>query len=1028
MRGFTGSESIVVDGYWKDGEGIVLTVPSAGSLAHRTRHLLFAWHEASWYGTDIEERLNERTIRKELPMSPLLALDYLASPEPVRLIRVQWSERVLCLMELARLLREALLNGWFMPDWSGWSEDMRAWKLELPESEQAAIAALADIASRLEELGDAKGAIRRWLSHAVEELIGSSDKVAAVWKTTVADAGSGAMMMKAADEDDWLVSIGLKKDHIPFRAALQLLEPDDEAGWRLRPAIQDRAEGGRWMTLERSAADWLAAATPREGFAAAVSAGSGMYPAGDAAAFAGEGPAAAAVHSASAGFRLRWRLPDEAPAEWRPFFAERMAKEEAKWLAALPDWAANADADSDAEWAEDEIEDEIGEYGIRTELSDSEAWLFLEQASVRLLAAGCPVLLPGWWEAVRSRKMRLKAKVKSSVGSSEQPMFGLNQIVDFDWKLAVGNVDLTEAEFMRLAEENRRLMRIGGQWVHLDPEDVDRIRKWLKKKGGKRDFTMRDVLEMHLRGGAELEAEREDLEALEAEVELNEHLAAWIAKLNESADLPLVEKPQAFRGELRPYQLQGVSWLAFLRRFGLGGCLADDMGLGKTIQFTAYLQHNIEQGNRQGPSLLICPTSVIGNWEKELERFAADLRVLVHYGPKRDRGEEFAAAAAEADLVITSYALTPIDEEELCGVEWDVVCLDEAQNIKNYYTKQSGVIRKLPSNHRVALTGTPMENRLTELWSIYDFTNPGYLGSLNEFRKAVVIPIERERNAELIEELQRWVKPFMLRRVKKDPAIQLSLPDKNETRTYLSLTVEQGTLYENIVSELLGKLETLGAMQRRGLILSTLTRLKQVCDHPNLLLKEDIKDAWDPERSNKVQRVLEMVEEIAAEGERCLIFTQYVEMGETLKRLLEERLELPVPYLYGGVPKPARDAMIKKFQDESQPGCAFVLSLKAGGTGLNLTAANHVIHFDRWWNPAVENQATDRAFRIGQTRNVQVHKYVTLGTLEERIDDMITRKQTLNDQVVGQSENWITELSTDELRELFSLRKQRLKG
>jgi SNF2 family DNA or RNA helicase len=357
--------------------------------------------------------------------------------------------------------------------------------------------------------------------------------------------------------------------------------------------------------------------------------------------------------------------------------------------------------------------------------------------------------------------------------------------------------------------------------------------------------------------------------------------------------------------------------------------------------------------------------------------------------------------------------------------------LDEAQNIKNYYTKQSAAIRQLSAQHRIALTGTPMENRLTELWSIYDFTNPGYLGTLGEFRKTVVLPIERERDEALIAELQRWVKPFMLRRVKKDPAIQLALPEKNEMQTYLSLTVEQGALYENIVSDLLGKLESVGAMQRRGLILSALTRLKQVCDHPNLLLKEDegaSLAAWDPERSNKVLRLLEMVEEIASEGERCLIFTQYVQMGAMLKRLLEQRLELPTPYLYGGVPKAARDEMIASFQDQQSPGCAFVLSLKAGGTGLNLTAANHVIHFDRWWNPAVENQATDRAFRIGQIRNVQVHKYVTLGTLEERIDDMITRKQLLNDQVVGQSENWITELSTDELRDLFSLRKQRLKG
>ncbi|RAP77460.1 DEAD/DEAH box helicase [Paenibacillus montanisoli] len=972
MRGYTGTETVVVDGYWKEGEGLVLSAAHVTGLTPRLRRLLFAWHEASWFGADVEERADERHKRTELALPPSIAMDYLSAPQPVRLLKVEWTDRLQALALLSGLLREALLRGWFSPDWSRWRAEARAWRLDVPRGEQETIARWQQLVPQLDEQGDL-GAIQGWLSGIVEELIASDDAVGAAWRTAVAETGEGALMMKAADEDDWLVAIGMKRDHSPFRIALQLLEPNERQGWRLRPAVRDREDTGRWLTLEPVAAE-------EEG-------------------------------------GVRFGLPADAPDEWREHFAERLRKEELKWAAALSDGLQPGDGNQSAGL-------------IRTELNDAEAYEFLERDSVKLLAAGCSVLLPAWWEAARNRKLRLKAKVRSSVGSAEQSMFGLQQIVDFDWKLAVGNVDMSEAEFMKLASENRRLMQIGGEWVHLDPGDMERLRKWLKKNGGKRGLTMRDVFEMHLRGGAELEPEDELHDALTAEVELNEHLAAWIGQLNESSDLPLVEKPEAFQGELRPYQLQGVSWLAFLRRFGLGGCLADDMGLGKTIQFTAYLQHVLAHGSL-GPSLLICPTSVIGNWEKELERFAPTLRVLVHYGPKRLRGEHFAAEAAEADLIITSYTLAPIDEEELGCVSWDVICLDEAQNIKNYYTKQSSAIRGFSAHHRIALTGTPMENRLTELWSLYDFTNPGYLGSLTEFRKAVVIPIEKERDEALITELQRWVKPFMLRRLKKDPAIALALPEKNEMRTYLSLTVEQGALYENIVSELMNQLETAGVLQRRGIILSALTRLKQVCDHPSLLLKEDrerLPSAWDPERSNKVLRVLEMVEEIAAEGERCLIFTQYVEMGATLKRLLEERLGLPTPYLYGAVPKAERDQMIEAFQNEQEPGCAFVLSLKAGGTGLNLTAANHVIHFDRWWNPAVENQATDRAFRIGQKRNVQVHKYVTLGTLEERIDDMITRKQLLNDQVVSQSENWITEMSTDELRELFSLRKHRLKG
>ncbi|MFD0712390.1 DEAD/DEAH box helicase [Paenibacillus sp. GCM10027626] len=972
MRGYSGTEIIQVDGYWDNADGVVLTVEPAAGLTPRLRPLLFAWHAPSWYGAEVTEREGRRK-ELELVLDPLLAMDYLSSPKPVRLLQIVWHENLQLLMRMARIIREALLGGWFMPDWLHWSEGQRAWRLRLPQSGAGSLRE-----ETLSLLPAEVSILQQWLSQVVERLIAEDSDVKIEWQNAVYETGESALYMKAADEDDWLIAIGMKRDEVPFRLALQLLEPDGKAGWRLRPAVQDRTEGGKWLTLEEDN-------------------GRGEQP-------------------------LRWRLPDEIPDQWKECFAERMRKEEAKWIAALPDWG-NGASDSSAAANEAAM--------LKTELSDKEAFLFLEEAGPRLLAAGCLVLLPGWWEAVRSRKLRLRAKVKSSVGSRETPTFGLQQIVDFDWKLAIGDVSISESEFMRLAEEQRRLLHIDGEWVYLAPEDVARISKWLKKKGGKMNFTMRDVLEMHLRGAAELEAETEDTDALEAEVELNAHLQAWLGQLNETAELPIVDKPEAFQGELRPYQLQGVSWLAYLRRFGLGGCLADDMGLGKTIQFTAYLQHVFEQGGALGPSLLICPTSVIGNWEKELERFAPAMSVYVHYGPRRLRGEAFAEAAAEADLVITSYALAPLDEEELGTAKWDVVCLDEAQNIKNYYTKQSAAIRTLQANHRIALTGTPMENRLTELWSIYDFINPGYLGSMGEFRRAIILPIERERNEELIAELQRWVKPFLLRRGKKDPAIQLSLPEKNESQTYLSLTVEQGTLYENIVSDLLADLEKLGPMQRRGLILATLTKLKQVCDHPSLLLKEEpgkAAGAWDPERSNKLLRLLEMVEEIAAEGERCLIFTQYVEMGAAIKKLLEERIGLPVPYLHGGVPKVGRDAMIEGFQNEREPGCAFVLSLKAGGTGLNLTAANHVIHFDRWWNPAVENQATDRAFRIGQTRNVQVHKYVTLGTLEERISDMIARKQSLNEQVVGQSESWITELSTDELRELFTLRRQRLKG
>lgn len=967
MRTYIGSRKLMIDGFWNEDESgtsvLLSAVDRKDAADGKLRSLLFAWHKASWYGADIEEiSIGEHKLLK---LPPLLAMDYLSSPQHVRLLQLEWTGRLSILIQMAGQIRTALLNGWFAPDWVRWTDEKRSWRMAIPEQETDFNRQWKDNVEFALLNGD-KG-IEQWISCAVEQMIEENELAAQAWRHIGAASGEAVLRRKSADEEDWLIAIGLRKDILPFRTALQLVEPAQSPVWRLRPALQSH-EGGPWLPIRLN--EW----------------------------------------------QDRWEADTEdereIPIEWLPFLDGKLAKEQLKWTTVLPD-----------------LKDELDESKLRVTLSDNDAWKFLEESSVQLLEAGCPVLLPGWWEAVRSRKLRLKAKMKSSVGSAAQPMFGLDQIVQFDWKLALGDVHLSEAEFLQLAEQNRRLFHIGGEWVHLDPQDVTQIKQWLKRIGKRKGLSFRDVLEMHLRGGIPLDDGGELDPDLEAEIELNEHLTSWLAQLQETSQIPVAEIPASFLGELRPYQLEGVSWLLFLRRFGLGGVLADDMGLGKTIQFMAYLVYIKERKLQSGgPSLLICPTSVIGNWEKELERFAPSLRVMLHYGNKRDKSEQFRNSVAEADLVITSYSLAQLDEEELNSVEWDALCLDEAQNIKNVYTKQSTAIRRLPAGHRIALTGTPMENRLTELWSIYDFINPGYLGNINEFRKEVVTPIEKTRDEKLIAGLQRWVKPFMLRRIKKDPSIQLSLPEKNETKTYMTLTAEQGAMYENLVADLLENLDKLGPMQRRGLILAALTRLKQLCDHPSLLADENKMALWDIERSNKVARLLEMCEEIAAEGERCLIFTQYIDMGRQLQQLLEERLGLPVPYLHGGVPKAKRDQMIELFQNAEEPCCAFVLSLKAGGTGLNLTAANHVFHFDRWWNPAVENQATDRAFRIGQTKQVHVHKFITLGTLEEKIDEMIDRKQSLNDQVVGQSEQWITEMSTDDLRELFTLRKSWLKG
>ena len=964
----------IVDARWLPGEGLWLAGSGWQGPLQRLKYLLFAWHEGSWYGAEAEERRLDGLEGLLLP--PLLAMDYASQPQPVRLLAVQWSEQAKQLLMTAGFIRRCMMNGWYAPQPSGWQSGGSRWQLWLPptESREAANEAVMQEADPL--------VLHDWLSCAVDEAIARNPGAAATAQelSNRLIGGEGG-----EDEEEWWVTVGWKRDDTPFRVLLQLLEPTEDAGWRLAVVLQDKSQSSRRYELRQD-----------DGQAGWVVAGDEEDP------------------------------QPILPEEWQRQLAPILEKEERRWARIFPDW-----------------EDAQQPGRIRLELAEQEAWAFLEEGSLRLLQAGGSVLLPGWWEAVRSRKPRLKAKVKSSVGSSEQSMFGLDQIVQFDWKLAVGDLDLSEEDFMRMVRENRRLLRMGNEWVHLDAGDLQRLQQWMKRSGKKSGLTFREVLELHLRGESmEMDSPEELEESLQTEVELSRHLERWLEQLQTVSELPLIDIPEGFRGELRPYQLQGVSWLAFLRRFGLGGCLADDMGLGKTIQFTAYLLHVKELEERRRslsatgsdpvapPSLLVCPTSVIGNWEKELERFAPSLQIKIHYGPRRAKGEDFAASVEGADLVITSYALAPLDEEELGSVEWNALCLDEAQNIKNIYTKQSAAIRRLPAAHRIAMTGTPMENRLTELWSIHDFMNPGYLGQLARFRREVVQPIERSRDAEQIRRLRQWVNPFMLRRLKKDPAIQLELPEKNEARTYISLTVEQGTIYENTVNELLEKLDTLSPMQRRGLILSTLTKLKQLCNHPALLIKDNrlALEHWDPVRSNKVTRLLEMVEEIAAEDERCLIFTQFVGMGRMIQQQLEKQFGWQVPYLHGGVPKADRDAMIETFQQGNNQGGAFVLSLKAGGTGLNLTAANHVFHFDRWWNPAVENQATDRAFRIGQSRTVQVHKFVTLGTLEERIDEMINRKQKLNEQVVSASENWITELSNEELASLFTLRKTLVSG
>lgn len=684
-------------------------------------------------------------------------------------------------------------------------------------------------------------------------------------------------------------------------------------------------------------------------------------------------------------------------------FSDKVADEERR-LARIFPWIAG---DDDGE----------GGVGLKSTLTEDEAWMFLTEVSETLIALGIEILLPSWWEQIKHANLKVKARLKGQTGY-RRSFVGLNAMLDYDWRFSMNGVDLSEDDFQRLVNEKRRLVYLKGRWIKLDHGFIRQIQD-LMKKADQEGLHIRDLLQQEL---AEENAEEgEGLDDHRAfakiQIELNRHWKQMMKQLAETKEIPDLPVPAGLNGELRPYQKLGMNWLLFLRKYGFGALLADDMGLGKTIQLISYLLSVKDEEAESHPALIICPTSVLGNWQKEIERFAPDMKVHLHYGPARLKGATFTEEALAADIVLTSYGLTHLDFEELSAVEWSSVAIDEAQNIKNADTKQSRAVRKLRGRHQIALTGTPMENRLSELWSIFDFTNRGYLGSAGQFQKQFILPIEKEDKKEKITQLQSLIKPFLLRRTKKDEDVALNLPDKVEQKEYCPLSAEQASLYEQLVKDTFAQIESLSSFERKGLILQLLSRLKQLCNHPALYLKEENPQQL-VDRSAKMEKMVELVRAVLEQEESCIIFTQYIGMGEMIQRALKAEFGVEVPFLNGSLPKAKRDELIARFQNREFP--VFLLSLKAGGTGLNLTAANHVVHYDRWWNPAVENQATDRAYRIGQSRFVHVHKLISTGTLEEKIDAMLEKKQSLNDQII-QSDSWITELSTQELHDLVFL-------
>ena len=651
------------------------------------------------------------------------------------------------------------------------------------------------------------------------------------------------------------------------------------------------------------------------------------------------------------------------------------------------------------------------------ELNVEQAYTFMRETALVLQAGGFGALVPGIGGKLG---VRLTLKPKESRPAPKGGVSGLSfeSIVEYDWQLAIGDAMLTRAEFEALAALKAPLVQVRGQWVEVKPDEIEKaVKFWEKRKQGA--LSLQEALRLGLALDPTSPAAGLPVTAVNAD--------GWIRdlmkELADGAKLKPVPAPDTFHGALRPYQSIGLSWLAFLRQWGLGACLADDMGLGKTIQVIALLLHERAMGNgRRRPALLVCPTSVVGNWRRELARFAPDLHVLIHHGATRAK-TDLKQLAGQHDVVVSSYALLHRDEKHLSEVKWGNVILDEAQNIKNPSTKQAQAARKLAegAQWRAALTGTPVENRLSELWSIFQFLNPGYLGSQADFQERFARPIERAGDEAATKRLKSLVGPFILRRVKTDPNVISDLPQKNEMKVYCSLTKEQATLYEAVVRDSMRQIAESEGIERRGIVLATLMKLKQVCNHPAQFMGDG---SALPGRSGKLARLTEMLEEVRSVRERALVFTQFAEMGGMLKAYLQESFGDEALFLHGSTPARMRDKMVERFQNDPNGPMVFILSIRAGGTGLNLTRANHVFHFDRWWNPAVENQATDRAFRIGQAKNVQVYKYLCGGTFEEKIDDMIERKQALAASIVGTSEAWITELSTDQLRDLFALRKE----
>jgi hypothetical protein len=628
----------------------------------------------------------------------------------------------------------------------------------------------------------------------------------------------------------------------------------------------------------------------------------------------------------------------------------------------------------------------------RLDLDQEEVSDLFGPLAARLAGAGIEVRWPkATLEVVEM--VPVLASAAESLGSDRQAGLTFESVCTLQWKASVGGEALTEAELRQLAAAKRGVVRLRGRWVRADPERLARAQQKRKVSAG-------EALAAAISGELVV-----DGEVVAASVE--GPLAHLADRLRATADRPPWTEPAGLEAELRPYQRDGVAWLEEMAALGLGGVLADDMGLGKTVQLLALHLARRDEG---GPTLVVCPVSVLGNWARESARFSPSVPVVRFHGADRSLDDLPADA-----LVLTTYGVVRRSAEVLAAHPWGLVAADEAQAIKNPLSRTAKAMRRIPADARFALTGTPVENRLVDLWALLDWSTPGLLGPLERFRREVAVPVERDRDTDKAEQLSRLVRPFLLRRRKIDPDIAPDLPPKTETDHVVPLTAEQATLYAATVEEVLDRVAEADGMSRRGLVLKLLTGLKQICNHPDHYLGRDGVLAG---RSGKLDAVDELVDTVTSEGDSLLVFTQFVAMGKLLQRHLG-RTGRPVEFLHGSVSIEARQSMVDRFQAGEVP--VLVISVKAGGTGLNLTRATHVVHYDRWWNPAVEDQASDRAWRIGQDRPVQVHRMVCEGTIEDRISLMLADKRALADSVVTPGEGWVSELGDDDLRALVSL-------